>query len=80
MLIVANHQVIGEMEQNPVGRWLLSLQDGHVWLFVFVKLASTALVCTLLLTLWERWWRGGLAAAVGVASFQSALLGYLTLL
>lgn len=80
LLVVVNHEVIGTMEQNPAGRWLLAIQGGEVWLFVFVKLAMTALVCVLLIGLYEHWRRGGLLVVAGVASFQTLLLCYLTLL
>lgn len=80
LLVVVNHEVIGEMEQNPVGLWLLELQGGEVWLFVLVKLATTSLVCTLLVAMYEYWRRGGMLAVAGVASFQTLLLGYLTIM
>jgi hypothetical protein len=77
-LIVVNYQVIGETEQNPVGRWLLEIQDGAVALFVVVKLAGTALVCALLVTLFRHSQRIGTIAVVGLAAFQLMLLCYLT--
>lgn len=80
LLVVVNYEVIGSMEQNPAGRWLLALQGGEVWLFVVVKLAMTALVCALLVDLYEYWKRGGLMVVAGVAGFQSMLLCYLTFL
>lgn len=80
LLVIVNHEVIVEMEQNPIGRWLLALHSGEVGLFVLVKLAMTALVCTLLLELYERWRRGGLMVVAGVASFQTMLLVYLTIM
>lgn len=78
-LVVLNNEVIGEFERNPVGKWLLDLQGGEVWLFVFVKLAATALVCAVLITVFQHRRGYGLITAVALASFQLSLLGYLTL-
>ncbi len=78
LLVVVNHDVIGDVEQNPMGCWLLTLNGGEVGLFVVVKLATTALVCVLLIDLYECWRRGGLMVVAGVAGFQTVLLGYLT--
>jgi len=78
MLVVLNATVIGEVEQNPVGRWLIELQGGEVWLFVSVKHVGTAVVCAVLVTLYEFRARLALAASGGVAAFQMGLLWYLT--
>jgi hypothetical protein len=78
LLVVLNRANIGEYERNPVGRWLIELQGGEVWLFVLVKLVGTAVVCAALVTLYQ--WRARLALLVGsgVAVFQMILLWYLT--
>ena len=78
MLVVLHADIISEVEQNPVGRWLIELQGGDVWLFVSLKLVGTAIVCAVLVTLYEYRTRLALAASSGVASFQAGLLWYLT--
>jgi len=78
MLVVLNASVIGEIERNPVGRWLIELQGGEVWLFVSVKLLTTAVVCAILVTMYEFRTRLALVASGGVAAFQMGLLWYLT--
>ena len=78
-LVALNHEVIGDFERNPVGRWLLELQGGEVWLFIFVKLAATALVCAVLITVYQHCRRYGLVTAAALASFQLMLLCYLSL-
>jgi len=78
MLVVLNADIISEVEQNPVGRWLIELQGGDVWLFVSLKLVGTAIVCAALVTLYEFRTRLALVASGGVASFQVGLLWYLT--
>ncbi|KAA5545423.1 hypothetical protein FYK55_07165 [Roseiconus nitratireducens] len=79
MLVIVNYEVINEMEQNPIGVWLLGLQGGQVWLFVLVKLACTALVCTVLVSLYQYRRRIAMTVASSLAGFQSLLLGYLTI-
>ena len=39
VLVVLHEEVISEFEQNPLGCWLIRLQGGEVWLFVWTKLA-----------------------------------------
>ena len=78
MLVVLNAGVMGEVERNPVGRWLIEVRGGDVWLFVSLKLVGTAVVCATLVTLYEFRTRLALAAGSGVAAFQLVLLWYLT--
>ncbi len=78
MLVVLNADVILEVERNPVGRWLIELQRGDVWLFVLTKFLGTAVVCSILVMMYEFRVRHGLLAVGGVASFQMILLCYLT--
>jgi tryptophan-rich sensory protein len=78
-LVALNNEVIGDFERNPVGKWLLDLQGGEVWLFIFVKLAATALVCAVLITVYQHCRRYGLVTAAALASFQLMLLCYLSL-
>ncbi len=77
-LVVLNDDVIAQVEQNPLGRWLIDLQGGEVWLFVLVKLAGTAVVCATLITLYRHRQDVGMMAAGTLTAFQIALLGYLT--
>lgn len=78
VLIVVNHQIITDMEQNPIGVWLLDLHDGSVWPFVFLKLAGTSLVGTVLITIYRRHKKIALGCTVGLAAIQVALLWYLS--
>ncbi len=79
VLVLAHHDVIGQLEQNPLGRWLIQAHGGDVWLFVWLKLAGTALVCAVLV----KWYRYrsfvAVAVAAAIACFQSLLLLYLYL-
>ena len=78
-LVVVNHEVISEVERNPVGKWLLEVQGGEVWLFVFLKFAGTALVCAVLVTIYQHSQRFGMITAAPLAVFQIVLLLYLTI-
>lgn len=78
-LIVANRGVIGQVEENPVGVWLLQSQKGQVWLFVAVKLLATSIVTTAVVALFRFRRDLGLAVVTGLAIFQSSLFAYLTL-
>ena len=78
-LVVLNREIISHMEQNPVGRWLIEINDGDVWLFIGLKMLGTAISCAALLTLYQVWQRAAETAAISVACFQLALLLYLSL-
>ncbi len=78
MLVVLNQSVIVELEQNPIGSWLLQIHGGEVGLFVIAKLSGTAFVCALLIEIYRRSKGFGLAIAVPLATFQMWLLCYLT--
>ncbi len=77
MLVVLNADIISQAERNPVGKCLIELQGGDVWLFVLAKLTGTAIACSVLVTLYELRARLALVASVGVACFQMVLLCYL---
>jgi len=63
-----------EQELNPFARLLLDLNRGNVWLLLAVKSCGTIAVCCILLLLYWRHRRIGVAVALGVASLQLLLL------
>ncbi|GIW98413.1 MAG: hypothetical protein KatS3mg111_1746 [Pirellulaceae bacterium] len=73
------------MELNPIGRWLMRLDDGveaelrQVAAFIAAKFLGTFLVIFILDLLWR--WHAALAsiAASGTALFQLGLLVFLTM-
>jgi hypothetical protein len=77
MLVVLLEDIVLETEQNPIGRWLIELNGGDVWLFVGFKLVGTALCGATLLTLYEVRRHVAKTAAIAVACFQCGLLIYL---
>ena len=78
MLLALSDQVIHETEQNPIGRWLITLGGGEVWLFIAIKLAGTTTACTAIAAMFTRWPKQSLTIASSVACFQGALLVYLS--
>ena len=77
-LVVLNDDVIMQSEQNPMGRWMLNIADGEVFLFVAVKLLGTTTVCTLILAMLRYWPRKAVTISSAVACFQVGLLTYLS--
>ena len=71
-LVVLCRDVILDVEQNPIGRYLLRQDDGGVGLFLTVKAAGTAGVCTLLLSLYHYCRRMALAVA-GASAFLTPI-------
>lgn len=78
MLVILHRSVIYQFEQNPMGRWLIEFQGGHVFVFVLAKFAGTAVACTALIMLYECRARLALLAGAGMAMCQIVLLWYLT--
>ena len=76
-LVLSNRWIMEEEEQNPVGRWLIQINDGDIWLLLLVKSAGTIVVGILLLLLRARRPRLALTVCAAVASFQLLLLCWL---
>jgi hypothetical protein len=78
-LVLSSRRVIAVTEQNPVGRWLLEISAGDVWVLLSVKAAGTMLAAALL---WMLFWshrRIGLTVCVALAAVQLTLLLWLYL-
>lgn len=67
------------MELNPVGQFLLHLDEGDPSLFMAIKFAGTVIVLGVLNLLHRVAPRFGLSMTGAVASFQAVLLAFLTL-
>lgn len=78
-LVVAYSESIMELEQNPVGRFLIEFNSGDVGLFVSVKAVGTALVIAALIGLYCTEKRLACSVAGGLTAFQFGLSLYLTL-
>ena len=78
-LVVEHRRLIMENELNPIGRLLLHLSGGHVWLLLTAKFLGTVSACGALLVIHRRFHRTGTAIAAALAAFQFCLLLFLTL-
>jgi hypothetical protein len=67
------------MELNPLGQFLLGLDDGDPSLFMAIKFVGTIVVLGVLSLLHRINTGYGTRMAAGLAAFQGALLGFLTL-
>ncbi|MCU0708833.1 MAG: hypothetical protein MUF23_11130 [Pirellula sp.] len=83
-LTVKYAQYLKYMEQNPVGRWLMQLDQlkngamPDLTLFLSAKSVGTLLVLLILALLYHHRRRIGHPVALGVTSFQVVLAWYLT--
>lgn len=78
-LVALNRFVIHETELNPVGLHLLHWAGGEVWALLAAKTAGTVLASSALLLLFWHNRRLGWVVAASLASFQLALLLFLSL-
>lgn len=78
-LTVQFQETMHLLEQNPVGRWLIQMNDGSVALFVGAKFVGTILVLGAIPLLYLRQRTLGVVVASGVAVCQVVLLCYLTI-
>jgi hypothetical protein len=76
-LVLSNRAVIMSTERNPVGRWLLSLGGGDVWLLLAAKAAGTIVAGALLLLLFWSHRPLGQIACAALATAQLLLLAWL---
>lgn len=73
-----------QMEENPVGRWLMNLdriEEGmmpNLTLFITMKSIGTLIVLLTIFALLKRYSRIGHPVAAGVSCFQLGLAAYLT--
>ena len=77
-LVLYYSDCIVYLEENPVGLFLITCNDGNPSLFVAVKLLGTGIVVATLLRLFARFKNLAFPVVTGVASVQMALLLYLS--
>lgn len=66
------------MEENPIGYWLLEMDNGGIGIFVRTKLAGTVCVLSTLVLMWRLRSRIVFPVTTSVASYQVGLFFYLT--
>lgn len=83
-LTIQYSRSLKQMEENPIGRWLMNLdriQENVIpdlTLFLTAKSLGTLVVLVALVTLVLRYSRIGHPVAIGVSGFQLGLAAYLT--
>ena len=77
-LVIRFSDWIIDLEENPIGQWLLQQGDGSVGVFVRTKLAGTLIVLSTLTGMWLCCSRILFPVAASVAMYQTGLLVYLT--
>jgi hypothetical protein len=78
-LVVRFRHEMHQTELNPLGRILIRLNGGQVWLLLAAKFVGTVATATVVLLLYGRWPRLGITVAGVVAGFQLWLLLFLLL-
>ena len=78
-LVVKCKSVILHTEQNPICRYLISLDVKNMSVFLPAKFCGTSLVILFLMTLYRTRRQMWFPVTAGLASFQLWLLFYLTL-
>lgn len=76
-LIVRHAEILSVTEENPVGRFLLTLGGGDVALFVVCKLTGTVVVLAALCWLAANYWLIAQPVIRCITVFQTWLLWYL---
>ncbi len=78
-LAVRYRHELHKTERNPLGRLLIELNDGQVWLLLAAKFIGTVAAAACILLLYGRSRRLGLTIATVVAGFQLCLFLFLLL-
>ena len=85
LLTIQYWESLKQLEENPIGRWLMNLDQvervaaSNLALFVVAKSIGTIIVLVTVYTLIKRRGRIGHPIGAGVATFQLLLATYLTL-
>lgn len=79
-LTIKFEETMVAMEENPIGLWLIRIAGNEVGIFVRFKLAGTILVLSALFWLDRIGSRILFPVSTSLASYQLALLTYLTVL
>ena len=76
-LVVRHREELHKTELNPLGRMLIQLNGGQVWILLAAKFAGTIAAATAVLMIFGRWPQLGLTVAGIIAGFQLWLLLFL---
>ena len=76
-VLLNNVYIDSSAEQNPIGRYILELDEGDVSLFILLKMIGAYFVIAILYTFWHYNIRYTYVIAASVAIAQLMLLMYL---
>lgn len=76
-LLIVYQDVILQIEKNPIGRFLIVLNENKVALFSAIKLFGTTAVCAFLAFYYQKHPIMAFLVCMGLATFQGFLLWYL---
>ena len=74
---IKNQEDLINVEKNPIGTWLINMDNGSVALFMALKSLGTVLVFGILCWLYKERKKTAWSAAVALAVIQFCLLIYL---
>lgn len=75
-LTVRLRHVIQDSEENPIARYIMSLDDWDVSMFIGIKMFGTSLALWILIWLYVVNKKYGITVAVAIAFFQGCLMYY----
>jgi hypothetical protein len=78
-LVLQFRHLLHQTELNPLGRLLIQLNGGQVWLLLAAKFVGTVAAATVALLVYGRRPRAGLTVASALAGLQLCLLLFLLL-
>ena len=78
-LIAYFSETIMELEENPMGYWLLLAGGGNPEVFIRTKLAGTLIVLSILMYFRRRRSEKTFPVTTSIAAYQTGLFTYLTL-
>ena len=76
-LVLVHRPIMGSVEQNPLGHWLIRVWGDDIWLFLALKALGTVLVASVLLLLHSIRPRWAWTVCASLAAMQLGLLVYL---
>jgi hypothetical protein len=75
-LVIRYQNSMGDHEQNPIARWIMSEDGWDVSRFIGMKMFLTITILGFLLTLYSHHKKIGYTVMLALAVFQTALLWY----
>lgn len=75
--ICKTRTIIAESEENPIGRYIMSIDNGDIALFILIKFIGTFLSVYIIYLLYRFRTTFAIIVSTVIATLQLILLGYL---